>query len=259
MHRAAATTRKVVNATRRAIQNPVWLRETLRGKVRARADLKRPFVLAEHHRYLGTVERTVTVAYGISAERFRELSARVRVPVRDEDNWSGGDDMLTLTGVVVLLARPRSVVETGVAMGFTTAVILAAMEENGEGALHSVDLPPLQVDPDAFIGQVVPLELRSRWSLRVGPTRTVLPVLTPSVAPIDLFVHDSDHSYAGQLEDYRLAWPDIAAGGTLISDDVCNPAFIDFAAEVGERPWLIGSGEHDAAVGLLLKGAKTGG
>ena len=196
----------------------------------------------------------MTAVYGISSERFAQLSARVRIPCRDESHpWSGGIDLLTLTGVVVLLTRPQSVVETGVAMGFTSAVILAALQDNASGALHSVDLPPLQVDPGSFTGQVVPSELRARWSLTLGPTRTVLPALTPSVAPIDLFVHDSDHSYAGQLEDYRLAWPDIAPGATLISDDVCNAAFLDFAAEVGERPWLVGSAAHNAAVGLLVK------
>ena len=248
------TTRKLVNLARRAIDHPTWLRETARSRIRARLDHRRPFSLTDHYRYLGTAEETVTTAYGISAERFGELSARVQVPRRDDgDRWSGGADLLTLAGVVVLLTRPQTVVETGVALGFTSAVILAALEENGGGQLHSVDLPPLEVDP-TFVGQVVPQQLRGRWSLRLGPTRTVLPALTRAIAPIDLFVHDSDHSYAGQIEDYRFAWPSLVAGGTFISDDIGNAAFLDFAAEVGEQPYLVGSRAHGAAVGLLVKG-----
>ena len=36
---------------------------------------------------------------------------------------------------------PRTVVETGVCNGFSTAFILAALERNGAGELHSLDFP----------------------------------------------------------------------------------------------------------------------
>lgn len=250
-----SSTTKVVNAARRAIAHPVWLRETMRGKLRARSDVKKHLSLAAYVGDFESVEHTVMAAYGISSERYKALRGRVRIPERaSDDPWSGGAELLELAGVVVLLKRPQIVVETGVAMGFTSAVILAALHENRCGVLHSVDLPPLRVDPDTFVGRVVPNELRDSWSLMFGPTRTVLPTLLRSIGPIDIFVHDSDHSHDGQSEDYRLAWPALARGGTLISDDVCNPAFLDFAAEVAAFPHLIGSPDHDAAVGLLVKG-----
>jgi predicted O-methyltransferase YrrM len=246
---------KPVNAARRAVAHPAWLRETLRGKLRARSDRRKHLSLASHAAEFENVERTITAAYGISSVRYQALCGRLRIPLRlADDMWSAGPELLELTGVVALLRRPQIVVETGVAMGFTSAVILAALDDNGSGLLHSVDLPPLKVDPETFVGRVVPRELRGRWSLTFGPTRTVLPSLLVSVAPIDMFVHDSDHSYDGQLEDYRLVWPALATGGALISDDVCNPAFLEFAAEVGACPYLIGSHGQDAAVGLLVKG-----
>ena len=37
--------------------------------------------------------------------------------------------------------RPQVAVETGVANGFSTAFALLALDHNGEGHLHSVDLP----------------------------------------------------------------------------------------------------------------------
>ena len=37
--------------------------------------------------------------------------------------------------------QPRVAVETGVCNGVSTAFLLLALEDNGEGALHSIDLP----------------------------------------------------------------------------------------------------------------------
>lgn len=248
------TSRKVANVTRRAVQNPLWLVETLRGKRRSRADRSRTFRLAEHTEFLCSVPAALDDAFGVGAEEYLGLTSRVRIPAAPQGSaWGGGQDILNLLGALTLLRRPRVVVETGVAMGFTTAVVLAAMDVNQLGALHSIDLPPLQVDASTFVGQVVPDGLKGRWTLHVGPARTLLPDLARELAPLDLFVHDGDHSFAAQSEEYRQAWPHIAPNGCLISDDVCNTAFTDFAAEVGERPYLIAPPGQEAAVGLLVK------
>jgi len=254
MPRARTAQRKLANATRRAVRHPSWLRETVRTKLRTRADRDRRFSLADHATNLSSVAEALADAFGVTSEEYDALKARVRIPAPPEGAvWGGGEDILHLTGSVILLRRPSVVLETGVAMGFSTAVILAAMEENGTGSLHSIDLPPLQVEPDRFVGEVVPRDLRGRWTLHVGPSRILLPKLVRELAPIDLFIHDSDHSYAGQYEEYRRAWPSLAPGGCFISDDVGNPAFTDFAAEVRERPYLIAPPHQAAAVGLLVK------
>lgn len=246
---------KLANATRRGIRHPLWLRETVRTKLRARADRDRPaFSPTDHPEHLCSVAEALRDAFGVGAGELRRARAGVRLPpAPDGAVWGGGRDILDLVGSVVLLRRPSIVLETGVAMGFTTAVILAALEDNGAGELHSIDLPPLQVDPAAFVGEVVPEPLRGRWTLHVGPSRTLLGPLARRLAPIDVFVHDSDHSYAAQHEEYLRVWPHLAPGGCLISDDVSNPAFVEFAGQVAERPYLMAPPGHDAAVGLLVK------
>lgn len=254
MSAPGTASRKLANATRRAVRNPLWLRETVRTKLRNRADRDRPFSLADHSEHVRTVVEALTDAFGGSAAEHRARIARIRIPpAPDGSIWGGGQDILNLIGAVVLLQRPSVVVEAGVAMGFSTAVTLAAMEDNGCGELHSIDLPPLQVAAGTFVGEVVSDDLRGRWTLHVGPSRILLPGLARRLAPIDIFVHDADHSYAGQLEDYRVAWPHLARGGCLISDDVANAAFTDFAAEVAERPYLMSPPGHVAAVGLVVK------
>jgi predicted O-methyltransferase YrrM len=245
---------KIANAARRAVRNPSWLRETVRTKLRARADRDRPFSLTDHPEHVCSVADALGDAFGVTEREYRLVASRVRIPpAPDGSVWGGGPDILNLTGSVVLLRRPSVVLETGVAMGFTTAVILSAMEENDEGALHSIDLPPLQVDAATYVGKVIPHELRGRWRLQVGPTRTFLPRLARELAPIDLFVHDSDHSYAAQYEEYHLMWPHLSEGGCMISDDVSNPAFTEFAAQVAEKPYLVASPGQNGAVGLLVK------
>lgn len=254
MAEQGTVSRKLANATQRAIRNPAWLRETVRTKLRARADRDRRFSPADHPEHLCSVAETLADAFGISATEYRSLQSRIRIPLAPAGSaWGGGEDVLNLVGSVVLLRRPSVVIETGVAMGFSTAVILAAMDVNQAGALHSIDLPPLQVNAAEFVGEVVADELRGRWTLHLGPSRTLLPGLVRSLAPFDLFVHDSDHSYAGQQEEYREVWPYLAGGACLISDDVSNPAFVEFAGEVGEKPYLMAPPGHDAAVGLLVK------
>lgn len=246
--------RKLANAVQRGVQNPRWLRETARTKMRVRADRDRRFLLTDHAEHRCSVAEALGDAFGVSSDEYRSLTSRIRVPsVPDGSVWGGWQDILNLTGSVVLLRRPSVVLETGVAMGFTTALILAAMDDNDVGALHSIDLPPLQVDAATFVGKVVPEELRGRWTLHIGPSRALLPELARKLAPIDVFVHDSDHSYAAQKEEYREVWPHLARGGVLISDDVANPAFTEFAAHVGERPYLMAPPGHDAALGLLVK------
>src|SRR6266581_3100545 len=66
---------------------------------------------------------------------------------------------------------------------------------------------------------------------------------------IDVFIHDSLHTYDHMLWEYRAAYDHIRPGGLLISDDALwNSAFSEFAATVGARHAQILRG-----VGVLRK------
>jgi hypothetical protein len=56
-----------------------------------------------------------------------------------------------------------------------------------------------------------------------------------------------------QLCEYRAVWPFVRPGGLLISEDVNNPALIEFAHEVDSQPHLVASSSRGDAVGLLRK------
>ena len=147
----------------------------------------------------------------------------------------------------IRLMQPDIVVETGVEHGLSSRVILYAMERNGRGVLHSIDLPDADVEdkssgfiqrnimpPGRETGWLVPASLRSRWHLYLGDAEELLPRLLQTLQTIDIFIHDSLHSYNHMMFEFRTAWPYLRSGGVLLSDDTdWNEAFTEFASEVG--------------------------
>lgn len=121
---------------------------------------------------------------------------------------------------VCRVLRPARVVETGVAYGVTSAFILRALAANGDGVLHSIDLPPLGRDADRFVGILIPEELRQRWRLHRGQSRRLLPALLVELGQVDLFVHDSLHTYANMRRELSTVAPYLRRPGVVIADDI---------------------------------------
>jgi predicted O-methyltransferase YrrM len=119
---------------------------------------------------------------------------------------------------VVRALRPRKVVETGVCYGASSAYILAALDRNGMGELHSIDLgnPPHE-PPSHFFAHPAH---RHRWNLIIGDCVHELPRLLQRLGQIDQFHHDSLHTYEHMMWEYRTAFAHLAPDGVLSSDDV---------------------------------------
>ena len=78
-------------------------------------------------------------------------------------------------------------------------------------------------------GWLVPESLRANWILHLGDTRAVLPKVLASLPELDLFIHDSEHTYEAMTFEYASVYPRLRKGGILGSDDVgWNRAFADF-------------------------------
>lgn len=163
-----------------------------------------------------------------------EIEKEVRIRV--QRNLSEGSPFLhshnadfTLARTCYLICRatrPAVVLETGVAYGVTSAFILKALGVNGKGVLHSADLPPLGNDADHFVGIVIPAELKHRWRLHRGTSKRVLPSLLQQLEKIDIFVHDSLHTYRNIQRELSLVTPHLTNEAVVIADDVGdNSAF----------------------------------
>ena len=135
--------------------------------------------------------------------------------------WNDGDPALgrTLWRLIRHL-RPTTVVETGVAHGITTRVILEALERNGHGRLWSVDPPPVEPHRAAEIAIAVDGPAAKRWRLVAGTSRRVLPGLLAELGRIDLFVHDSLHTKRNLCFEVTEAVKFLQPSGVIIIDDI---------------------------------------
>src|ERR1051325_784900 len=142
---------------------------------------------------------------------------------------------------VVRAVKPAVMVETGVSSGMSSAHILRALAANGSGRLYSIDLPNVQegsvLPQGRSTGWIVPDALRERWELQLGDTYKLLPELLGRLDHVDIFLHDSDHSYEAMSFEFELALPKVEPGGLMMSDDShLHTAWDDFCARHALSP-----------------------
>lgn len=172
---------------------------------------------------------------------FLELRSLNSLDRHMEKSWVPRDDPFTWAtrkaayGPLYALVRglrPSVVLETGVEIGATSALILTALEKNQKGKLYSLDISPTLPGRGGLpTGYVVPAPLRSRWKLEIVDAKAGLPRICGDLGRIDLFYHDSDHSYEHMLFEFRTVWPFLREDGVLIADDVEDP----LATDSGEK------------------------
>lgn len=129
------------------------------------------------------------------------------------------------------ITRPSIVLETGVGYGVSSSFILQALSVNRSGALYSIDLPPLGRDSDRFVGSLIPQSLKNRWILCRGKSGHLLPKLLRDLAHVNVFVHDSLHTYRNMLWELETVTRYILPSGVVIADDVeGNLAFLRWSS-----------------------------
>ncbi len=133
----------------------------------------------------------------------------------------------------IRILKPEVVVETGVGSGVSSTFYLSAMQRNETGRLYSIDLPLENeglLPKEKQTGWLVTERPRENWELILGDAKKELPALLERLETIDVFYHDSDHSYEHMTWEFNLAYPRIRPGGLLLSDDVTNnSAWKDFS------------------------------
>jgi hypothetical protein len=145
--------------------------------------------------------------------------------------WNDGDAALTRAiWCLIRHLHPSIVVETGVAHGMTSRLILEALGLSGAGNLWSIDLPPYDPHTRKQVGAAVDQErLHYRWNYIAGTSRRRLPALLTQLRRVDLFIHDSMHSAHNMTFELELAWRHLRPGGVMIVDDIdASPAFAKF-------------------------------
>ena len=164
------------------------------------------------------------------------------------------DSCLFLYGLCRIL-KPDVIVETGVAYGLSSSYILKALQENGKGMLYSIDATFRPWESNDMIGHAIPSDLRNQWNLILGSSSEKLKETLNSLEKIDVFLHDSFHTYENMSYEFETSWSYLTKNGFLLSDDIIeNNAFHDFYSTNELTPVLIkDKKDNNTTFGILRK------
>jgi hypothetical protein len=82
------------------------------------------------------------------------------------------------------------------------------------------------------VGQLVPADLRGRWTLETGPSRRLLAPLLRRIEHPGLFVHDSAHTYRNMRRELDAVTPFMRRPGVVLADDIhANSSFADWVSD----------------------------
>ena len=155
--------------------------------------------------------------------------------------------------ILCKIIKPEKVVETGVAYGLSSMYILQALSENKKGTLYSIDSVFSPWQSKEMIGSAIPSHLCENWRLVLGSSSEKLEETLSSLGSLDIFFHDSLHTYKNMQFEFKTAWPFVNKDGFLISDDISgNNAFHDFYSKMSLEPFISLQNEK-SFLGILKK------
>ena len=194
----------------------------------------------------------------LMAEISKRLVANGLGTGRGTYGWYSDAD-ITLARAVWCTTRhiqPEVVIETGVAHGVTSRIVLEAQNRNDRGHLWSIDLPhPLDLRLHAETGVAVTDECRSRWTYLEGASKDRLPPLVPELGHVDMFIHDSLHTARNTLFEMEQAASAMRPGGVMLVDDIkSHLGFATFAKRHPEYQSIVCETEdHIGMFGIAVK------
>jgi hypothetical protein len=156
--------------------------------------------------------------------------------------YSDADDSFGLAAwCSVLHTQPEVVVETGVARGVTSRIVLEALQENDRGHLWSIDLPhPFDRQLHGQTGAAVTDACRPRWSYLEGSSSQRMPPLVAKVGHVDLFIHDSLHTAKNTVFEMEQAASAMPRRGVMLVDDIStHEGFASFARRHPEYQTIV--------------------
>ena len=146
---------------------------------------------------------------------------------------------------LVRLAKPREIVESGVASGVSSAFILMAIKSNSAGALHSIDLPvgreknrgneSWAIPAGLSSGWAVSPDLRRRWDLRKGKSEALLIPLLEELGDVDFYCHDSPVDVGHFEFEMNAVRRHLKPGSLVVADNTYRAIFNKTAESFGAK------------------------
>lgn len=196
-------------------------------------------------------ERITRAVYDAIDEINEQLPRARRLGKSTEAALLGPGGRLDSLGVVSLIAATQQKIEEALCVRFTLA----------DGELISIDLPTVEaiegsthrmpevcLPPGFAPGWVIPDRLRGRHRLELGDSMQLLPAVSNRHPTIDIFFHDSLHTFQHQHYEYSVAWPHLAQGRILLRDDILWSAAFHRLCREQRGPYVRVSGGGFGAV-----------
>lgn len=189
-------------------------------------------------------------------EKFQEKLEMQKFPSREKPyptDYSLEEQSGMFLYSLCRIVKPKIIVETGIAYGRSSSYLLQALNDNKIGKLYSIDFTFRPWESKSMIGSAIPNNLKYRWEFIFGPSSKKLKPILNELGKIDIFLHDSLHTFKNMMFEFQTVWPFIEEDGFLLSDDILgNAAFFDFYSKFGNHPTILSQG-HKSAMGVLQK------
>ena len=167
-------------------------------------------------------------------------------------DYSINTDSRRFLYILCRILKPKNIVETGVAYGLSSMYILKALQKNQVGTLHSIDSVFRPWQRKEMIGAIIPDELKSRWNFVFGKSSEKLEQIYEKIENVDIFIHDSLHTYKNMIFEFESAKKNMRKNGIILSDDVLdNDAFYDFTNKKELENYLI-KVNGDLGLGVII-------
>lgn len=146
--------------------------------------------------------------------------------------WQISKDEVRSIYSIIREREPETVIETGMGSGVSTTSILSAL--NKRGKLISIDPGLPYGKGDREIGFIIPNKLKSKLEYVKGTSSEKLKDVLASLQKLDVFFHDSDHSYQNVIFELNSVWPKMHNDPLILIDNYdWSKAAEDFAVEKG--------------------------
>lgn len=143
--------------------------------------------------------------------------------------------------------------------------MMLALAKNGSvGTLHAIDIPNIfdsnnvawkekgkvygvMIPEGKTSGWVVPDAYQHRFEVLHGDAKLLLPPLLDRLGTVDMFYHDSDHSYDHMMFEFITAKKYLNTPSVIVADDISwNASLWDFADQ-----YLAPAYNYQGSMGLV--------
>ena len=166
----------------------------------------------------------------------------------------GGGGAYNLIYFLTRKIKPKIILETGVAAGYSSNAFLEAIHKNKIGKLFSSDFPYFRLEnPEQYIGIVVPNDLKKNWRLEVLGDNKNFEKFRYEFDKINFLFYDSDKRYLSKKKFFKKIDRYIDKDTNIIIDDLHNDSFFfEYIEEKSINKWYILESKRKHIVGLIL-------